>query len=441
MKKILIADDSQSNRILLRALIENYCEENAEVITIDEAADGLEASSMAKSNHYNLIFMDIMMPEMNGVEATRTIRSFDSKVMIIAVSAADDLEYQRKILSFGAEDYISKPINADVFTSRLANYFSLVHSRANTKKLFNNDAANIWSTDIFSRKLLFYVQNEDDLSEFWEYYLLGQNEGSEILSTGVRTLFALGSATIKFNIKNQIIVEDSNEYMYMTMTEINRINEKIIELIFKKNNDTVEYKMKGSKLTIRIPIVEQTIPELILPVKTTTEPSSGAIVEPTAVPPYIPTTELLQTYNYMDDEDLEELENFVGKLNSLMLILSSSIEIEEIEEISNYINDISRIASHYNESFAISQSLAELSATIEGNKELFMEISHNMAAVCSAFGADLSSWIRLIFVEGAPNVRYMDDTIIANARMIESMLVDDGGGEDDSSSVDNIFDF
>ncbi len=441
MKKILIVDDNQNNRILIQSLVESYCEDNNETVVINEATNGEEAVAMAKQIHYSLIFMDIMMPVMDGVEATFKIHAFDSKVMIVAVSAIDDWEHQRRILTAGAEDYISKPINSDVFTNRLVNYFSLIQSRLHTRKKFNNDAANICSPDIFSRKLLFYIQNEDDISEFWEYYLMNQETGNEMLSACVRTLYALETISIKLGVKNQIIVEESDQYIYMTMTEVGQIDAKIIKLIFLKNRDVKDYKIDGNKLTIRVAKVAKLFVEPKSQISVTPPTVSTAVEKPLQKKvPYIPVTEILNVYDYMDEDDLEEIENSVGKLNSLMLMLSSSIEPDEVEEISYHLSQISKVTSNYNESYAISQSVASLSATIERKKDLFIQISKDMASICSAFGRDLSSWLRLIFVDGAPSVKYMDDTIIANVQTIESMLLMDENTQD-SGNLDDIFDF
>ena len=442
MKKILIVDDNQNNRMLIRALIEDYCEDNEEEVSIHEAVNGLEASLMAEDEHFELIFMDIMMPEMDGIEATIRIRSVDPKAMIIAVSAVDDGERQRQILSSGAEDYISKPVNADIFTARLGNYFGLIRSRENVKHRFNDSAANVFSTDVFSRKLLFYVQNEDDLSEFWEYYLLNQGLGSEPLSSGVRTLYAVGAVGIKLGSKSQIIVEESDQYIYMTMTGMDKIDEKIIKLVLLKNPDASDCKIQEGKLSIRIPRPKEnkaapaSAPvSVAIPVA-----ASVAKVEPGVAAPYVAAQKVLQVYNYMDHDDMEDLQEYVGKLNTLMLVVGGEIEEQEVEEIADSLQRISQIASGYTESYAMSQSLAGLGRAIATHKGAFLAKSDALAPMCGAFGRDLSSWIRLIFIEGATSVHYMDDTIIANAQMIESALtMDDHSGVEEN--LDDIFDF
>ena len=129
MINILIVDDVENNRLIVKLLIEDYVQENSAIeINIDEATDGLVAVEKCKNNKYDIVFMDIQMPNMDGIEATRIIRSQDSKVMLIAVSALDEEQRQKQILNNGAEDYIFKPINADIFRERLSYYFTIIQS-------------------------------------------------------------------------------------------------------------------------------------------------------------------------------------------------------------------------------------------------------------------------------------------------------------------------
>lgn len=443
MKKILIVDDNENNRMLLRALLEEYADEKNTTLHISEAVNGLEASLVAEKEHFSLIFMDVMMPQMDGIEATKRIRSCDAKVMIVAVSGVDDTERQQQILQNGAEDYISKPINADIFLTRLGNYFSLIESREASVRKFNASAANLFTQETFSRKLLFYLQNEDELAQFWEYYLLDSNLRCESLSDTIRTLYALASIGLKVGAKLQIVVEESIETMFITLCGIEDIDAKIFKLIMAKNPTVMDYKTEDGKISIRLsnprkigykeplnalaeePVVTRVIVPPIAEISTTYE----------AVP------ETIQVYDYMDHEDFMDLEEYVGKLNSLMMVVGGEIEGYEVDEISEYLQQISRISSGYTDSYAIGQALAAMGYAITNHKELFIQKSKDLGPMCAAFGRDLNSWIQLIFVDGAVSVHYMDDTIIANAQMIQSILTMDDDNSDSAEDLDDIFDF
>lgn len=443
MLKILIVDDNENNRILLQALLDEYAQENTIEMAIDEATNGIEAVALAAEQAYDLILMDVMMPIMDGIEATRLIRAQDPKVMIIAVSAVDDTGRQKEILGHGAEDYISKPINADVFHTRLGNYLALIQSRRNTPKRFNPSPANLFSSEIYSRKFLFYVQTDDELAEFWEYYLLNQEERNEALSAAVRTLYALGSVGTKLKAKLQIITEDADPFIYMTMVGIDQIDPKIIKLIFAKNPDVTDYKMEGLKLSIRIPRVEKAPPspvkEVSPPVAERVNVSSAAVQVPAAE--YVAEEQHLQVYDYMDEEDLSEIKDYISKLDSLLLLVGGGdIRAYEVEEISQNLGRIGKIAALYPDSYTIGRALSALAEEIRTHMDEFLTKSAGLGPLCVAFSRDLSSWIRLIFIEGSPSVNYMDDTISSNAHMIGAMLtMDDSAAE--AVDLDDIFDF
>lgn len=443
MKKILIVDDNENNRMLLRALLEDYAEDNDTALKIQEAVNGLEACLVAEEEHFDLILMDIMMPEMDGLEATKRIRACDAKAMIVAVSAVDEGERQRQILRNGAEDYVSKPINADIFTARLGNYFSLIDSRKSTHKKTYIHAANPFTTAVYARQFNFFIANDDELSEFWEYYLLDSPERSEELSDAIRTVYALASIGLKMAVNLQIIVEESSEQMYVTLGGIETIDPKIIKLIMAKNPTVTDYKTQDGKFCIRLPR-----PRITEPVNIVTSPVAATIVgnakaaEPQQAPTYTAVQKEIRIYDYMDEEDMMDLREYVGKLNSLMLIVGSEIESREVEDISHNLMHISRICGGYTESYPIGNALGNMGRILVGHCDVFVSKASDLAPMCAAFGRDLSTWIQMIFVEGASSVNYMDDTIIANAQTIESILtMDDVPFNGADENLDDIFDF
>lgn len=439
MKKILIVDDNENNRMLLRVLLEGYAEENNIVLHIREAVNGLEASLIAENEHFSLILMDMMMPQMDGIEATKRIRAQDAKVMIVAVSGVDDTERQQQILQNGAEDYISKPINADIFLTRLDNYLSLIDSRETVSKKFNPSAANLFTQETFSRKLLFYVQNEDELAQFWEYYLLDSREQGESLSDAIRTVYAIASVGLKVGAELQIIVEESMNNMFITLIGIESMDAKIIKMIMAKNPTVTDYQIEDGKISIRLLRLRLIKPVVLVDTSIAITPSVTTL---TATPMYETVEEIIHVYDYMDPEDLLDLKEYVGKLNSLMLIVGGEIEPDEVDEIDSNLQQISRICSGYTDSYAIGKALSSMGSTIISHKNIFITKSNDLAPMCAAFGRDLDSWIQLIFVEGATSVNYMDDTIIANGQMIESILtMDDTTADDGIENLDDIFDF
>jgi PAS domain S-box-containing protein len=102
---VLVAEDNEVNQILIEEILTAYG------VTIVFANNGVEALEKALERHYDMIFMDIHMPKLNGVEATKRIREHGIDVPIIALTAnalEGDKEYY---LTQGMNDYISKPID------------------------------------------------------------------------------------------------------------------------------------------------------------------------------------------------------------------------------------------------------------------------------------------------------------------------------------------
>jgi CheY-like chemotaxis protein len=90
---------------------------------IDIAENGLQAIEALRNADYDVILMDVQMPEMDGIEATRQIRTLpgDKKfVTIIALTAQAEDNTQDELRAAGMDDYISKPINFDILFSKLS---------------------------------------------------------------------------------------------------------------------------------------------------------------------------------------------------------------------------------------------------------------------------------------------------------------------------------
>ncbi|MEE2605152.1 MAG: sigma-54 dependent transcriptional regulator, partial [Bacteroidota bacterium] len=105
MSKILIVEDEDSiRRVLKKVLIE----ENSKY-KLDEAANGEEAISLIKSQHYDLVLCDIKMPKKDGIDVLEFVISYDNSIPIIMISGHGDLKTAVKAMRLGAFDYIEKP--------------------------------------------------------------------------------------------------------------------------------------------------------------------------------------------------------------------------------------------------------------------------------------------------------------------------------------------
>lgn len=107
--KILLVEDYEGNIVVLSYIL------NALDCDFDVAKTGLEALQLWKGHHYDLILMDIQMPEMDGLTATRTIRKMEeeqslSRTPVIGLTAHALVADKQKCIDAGMDDYLSKPI-------------------------------------------------------------------------------------------------------------------------------------------------------------------------------------------------------------------------------------------------------------------------------------------------------------------------------------------
>ena len=116
MKKILIAEDNDSNFILMTYILKKYYQ-------YERAKHGQEAVDLVGKNEYDLVLMDIKMPVMGGLEATKKIKEIRPELPIIAVTANAFDSDRQAAFDAGCDDFLSKPISSDICLATIAKVF------------------------------------------------------------------------------------------------------------------------------------------------------------------------------------------------------------------------------------------------------------------------------------------------------------------------------
>ena len=116
--RILLAEDNEDNQLVASRVRKNAG------LQVDLAANGRQAVDMAANGRYDLVLMDIQMPEMDGMEATRAIRSMPgfADLPIVAMTAHAMSGDRELSLKAGMNDHINKPINLQELFSTLARW-------------------------------------------------------------------------------------------------------------------------------------------------------------------------------------------------------------------------------------------------------------------------------------------------------------------------------
>ncbi len=118
MKRILVVEDNETNMYLIKFMLEKS---GYEVI---EAREGAEGVALAVQEKPDLIIMDIQLPDIDGLEATKRIRASeaDGEIPIIALTSFAMVGDREKALAAGCTGYLQKPINPETFITEIEKF-------------------------------------------------------------------------------------------------------------------------------------------------------------------------------------------------------------------------------------------------------------------------------------------------------------------------------
>jgi signal transduction histidine kinase/DNA-binding response OmpR family regulator len=194
--KVLVVDDSTDNRKLLVKLLENS------KFVVDEATNGLEAIQHFQENHPDLIWMDIRMPIMNGLEAVQEIKALPmgNETKILALSAHIFEEERESILTAGYDDYLSKPFSEEDVFSLMAKHLQIQYIYSDSSE----DALKVALMDELTEEEMNQIENEKK-QKLADAVLLLDSEAiqraiSEIGTINSRTAEKLHSLLQDFNL-------------------------------------------------------------------------------------------------------------------------------------------------------------------------------------------------------------------------------------------------
>jgi len=121
---LLIVDDEKQNRTLLTELLQD----DYQIIL---AKNGIQALERAQSHLPDLILLDVLMPEMDGLAVIRALKAADATrhIPVIFVSALDTPDDEERGLDLGAVDYVAKPFHPPIVRARVRNHLQAVHQR------------------------------------------------------------------------------------------------------------------------------------------------------------------------------------------------------------------------------------------------------------------------------------------------------------------------
>jgi CheY-like chemotaxis protein/HPt (histidine-containing phosphotransfer) domain-containing protein len=180
---VLVVEDNDINREIATALLQRAG------LGVQVATDGAEAVEAVRHHPFDLILMDVQMPRMDGLAATRAIRALSGaagRVPIIAMTAAAMRGDRERCLKAGMSDYVSKPLDAPAFLATVSKWLSGAPQRASERPA---PAASPGDFDPAAIEAIRLVVSGERLSSIVQKFVAGAAErverlaGSEDLST------------------------------------------------------------------------------------------------------------------------------------------------------------------------------------------------------------------------------------------------------------------
>lgn len=199
MKNILIIEDEKKIRRYLQLELEH------EKYSVDTAQDGEEGVEKFKSNFYDLILLDLMMPKLSGEEVCKIIRK-TSNIPIIVLTAKDQILNKVELLDMGADDYLTKPFEIEELFARIrvalrnksnfSNtdflYYDILKLNLKTNILYKDEKEisltkteyNLFYYLLLNKELV--VSREKILNEVWGYDYMGEEKIVDVYINALR---------------------------------------------------------------------------------------------------------------------------------------------------------------------------------------------------------------------------------------------------------------
>lgn len=258
---ILLVEDNEINQLVAKDILTNLN------LNVDIAENGLVAVSMAKNKSYDLIFMDLQMPIMDGFEASRKIREFDLNIPIVALSAAAMENDKKMTLEAGMNEHLSKPINIEELKICLQNYLKYTINENSFSKNEIFKGVNIEGID--DARLVSLYSTKDKVINVLELFINSSNNfckdirNLEILSKsfnlaihslkgvsgniGAKKIYELCLKIEKSKNKDEIfnllsIVCSNLNSLIFLISDFIKNNKAKIDIEFDKNNDLIFIK-------------------------------------------------------------------------------------------------------------------------------------------------------------------------------------------------------
>jgi CheY-like chemotaxis protein len=474
--RLLIVDDVEDNRLVLRAICRKI-----EGFEIQEAEDGIEAIEKADSWAPHIILMDIMMPRLDGFQASKVIKERYPEMVIMAVTAVIDPQMEENMAAIGVGTYIRKPIDKELIRFKLQSSASLLRAKEGCyKPLSQKEALNPFNKDIRNFKIIFDITDAEGMMDFG-IWILSRCEDRFMnvcsrVDTTIELFYELMRQGIRQSFTVSIITEESFEELYVTLKLPSPINipANMKEIVCELGNNCI---IKENIACIRLGVrTSTTVPPSKKVISETPSVVHVAIEEKAHYVEAVPAIESIpkkiqpqKELRVMEDMDKELLrQSFVHKTTAVEYVrdiggdvldeirdlasldeewkdkLSILEEEPSVQNIQSFADGVLGVyVSAINNLFeftALGYALSALGSFLKENGELIISDHKKlktMVMLMEHLGADLSSWREHIFgLQDAADIHYLDSSFFSSCVQIEGILGNKAVETDDDDEME-----
>lgn len=441
--KLLIVDDVEDNRLVLRAICRKL-----KGFEIYEAVDGHDAVDKCEALRPHIILMDVMMPRLDGFQASKIIKERYPKTIIMAVTAVIDPKMEENMAAIGVAAYIRKPIDKELIRLKLQSYAGALSLGATERaKSGNTVALNPFETDVRSFKTIFEIHSIDTIMDFGMWLLMrfecARLKACSNIDRIIELLYELLHHEVKSGVTINITIEESFDEIFIhaplqkpvkhdsTIDHLIRglgdsclIREKMaafrIPLFIAEENDTLPVHCKKEE-SIHVP--EHMLKESRSLGEAERRVLRESFIQKVTAAEYVKT---LDADAYGEIHDLREAEM---EWTSWLHTLSLGGSEEDFHHFSNEVLGVytSAISALY-EFSGLSYAIVSLSTLLKAHAELLSldEVKRTQVVVyLEGLKEDLSSWIHHIFeLQDAQDIHYLDASFFSSCMQIESIVTE-----------------
>lgn len=456
--RLLIVDDVEDNRLVLKAICRKI-----EGFEIAEAEDGVEAVAKTASWSPHIILMDVMMPQLDGFEASKIIKSNYPETIIMAVTAVMDTQMEEKMTSIGVAAYIRKPIDKDLIRFKLENFAALLRAKEGEfKRLSKKEALNPFCADIRHFKTVFDISDSDAMMDFGMWILVRCEEQWATSCTKVDGVIELYYELMRQGTRNKepmsIIIEENFEEIFVTIKfeKAIELTPKATSLIQELGSDCI---VQGNLACVRLgmekevlgipqkstgPASKSALPVIEIPapmsIMAACEPETVKEVKETRIVHSEEKEMLRQSFvhkttaiEYVRDiggdvlDEIRDLESLNEEWEEKLRILE---EEHTVQNLRNFVDGVLGVYVHainnLVEFTALGYALSSLGAFLKENAKEIIDnpvTLKKMVMLMEHLGSDLVSWREHIFsLQDTADIHYLDSSFFSSCMQIEGII-------------------